>query len=148
MRLVGYTNNATGIPTFDYVTSNVPSAGFAMFRADNSTRSTFSCYILPLFVNRAGSAETETIPLQGTLHNATSRKLPLMGNDFKLSPRSVVVFAVPVPEIHGMWQCGLSLTHIRNYSYRWQYEIVLLAQRCGLHFGEAGQSAMSEEIVR
>ena len=146
--LVGYTNDATGIPLFGYATSNVPHTGFAVFRAHNSTRSTFACYIVPILMRRTGSAEGETIALQGTLQTAASRNIPIAGHDFELAPKGDVTFAVPAPDVRGKWQCGLSLTHIRNYKYHWQYATVVFAQRCGFHFGERGQFAMSEEIVR
>jgi hypothetical protein len=145
---VGYTNDVTGISLFGYATSNVSHAGFAVFRAHNSTRSTFSCYVGPILMHRAGAAEGESIELQGTLHTASSRGIPIAGHDFKLSPVTTVTFAVPAPDLHGKWQCGLSLTHIRNYKYHWQYATVAFAQRCGFHFGEKGQFAWSEEIVR
>jgi hypothetical protein len=72
----------------------------------------------------------------------------MTGYDFQLLPGGAVTFAVPTPDIRGKWQCGLALTHIRNYKYRWQYDTLVFAQRCGLHFGEAGQFVASEEIVR
>jgi hypothetical protein len=146
--LVGYTNDATGIPMFGYAHSNLAHAGFAVFRARNLTRSTFSCYVGPIFMFRAGASEGETIELQGTLQAAVSRKIPIAGHDFELSPEAGVLFAVPAPDVPGKWQCGLRLTHIRGYRYRWQYATVVFAQRCGFHFGEQGQFVVSEEIIK
>lgn len=148
MTFVGYTNDVTGIPLFGYDTNNVSHAGFAVLRANNASQNTFSGYVGPIVMHRAEVAEPEVIPLQGALQTAASNSVPVIGHDFQLLPGASVTFAVPAPDFHGKWQCGLSLTHIRNYKYRWQLNAVVLAQRCGFHFWEEGQFIMSSEIVR
>ena len=145
---VGYTNDVTGIPLFGYAVSNVTHAGFAVLRAHNASRSTFSGYVGPILMHRVGTAEAEVITLKGALETAAMRGTPITGHDLQLSPGAVVTFAVPAPDFQCKWQCGLSVTHIRNYKYRWQYEAVIFAQGCGFHFGEGGRLAMSKEIVR
>jgi hypothetical protein len=145
---VGYTNDATGIPLFGYATSNVSHAGFAVLRAHNLSQSTFSGYVGPILIHRTAATGGEVIRLKGALQTAAVRGTPIIGHDFQLSPGAVVIFAVPAPDFHGKWQCGLSVTHIYNYRYQWELDAVVFAQQCGFHFGEGGQFAMSTEIVR
>jgi len=128
--LLGYTNDVTGILTAPYATTNIPHAGFAVFRAHNPTRRNFFCYIGPVFFRG------ESIQM---LHSQSG--------DFEFPPGATVIFAVPVPNIRGAWQCGVVLIHKRHYS-RWQFALVRFAQRCGLDRSEQSWFAASPEIVR
>ncbi|MEY2407558.1 MAG: hypothetical protein QOF48_228 [Verrucomicrobiota bacterium] len=128
--LLGYTNDVTGILAASYEATNIAHSGFAMFRVQNPTGRDFLCYIGPVIV--------------GTRSN---RMQHAQAGDFSLAAGASVIFAVPVPEVRGPWQCGLYLFPERHYS-RLHYAVVRFRERCGLGGFEKPWFATSPEIVR
>ncbi len=128
--LLGYTNDVTGIPTARYTTANVAHSGFAVFRVHDPTRRDFFCHIGPVFLP------------DGQIDLRRSQS-----GDFDLPRGATVTFAVPVPDIPQAWRCGVVLCHRRNYS-RWKFQLVRLAQRCGLDRSDRPWFAASPDVVR
>jgi hypothetical protein len=129
--LIGYTNDVTGILTAPrFRQTNIEHSKFAVFRIRNPTRRDFFCYIGPAFWE---GGQTET-------HLSQS-------GDFDLPPGTGATFAVPVPETPKAWRCGVWLCHRYNYP-RWKFELVRLAERCGLELDSSEPSwfAVSSEI--
>lgn len=145
--LVGYTNDASGNPLFGYASSNVSQSGLEVFRAHNGTRGSFICEVGQIFAQSTGSDEVEIITM-GPPRTAATRVATGIRNDFELVPGATVQFAVPAPDLRGMWQCRLSLISFRNYKQRWQYNIAELGMRCGIEWGERSRSVFSDEVVQ
>jgi hypothetical protein len=151
VKLLGYTNDVAGIPVFGYAGSNVvQSSGFALFSAQNRTRSHFGCCLSCILVRQADTGKAQVIQLKGAIYSAQTNqnRAMLNGLDFQLPPGATVAFSVPKPDVRGPWQCFLSLTHVYNYKHQWQFEAAVFAQRLGLHFGENGQRVSSGEIAQ